>query len=306
MENEKYSCDLESGFCGIPTHGGLERDYDALQKPHEKPLHIVYFSDPVCSYCWNIEAYLRKLSLEYGQYFTCEERMGGLLETFGIKSYSDEVTDAEEMASMWDKISEKLRLPINGKIWLTDPLSSSYPPSIAFKAAQLQSEELALKLMRRLREALYVEVLNISKWNVIKEQAEAVGLNIEKLEADYSNGSAKKAFEEDLELTQKLKVDIFPTLIILNKKNQNYTLSAPSFYVQIEDGIKKMNPGAILNRYNRDVEWLLNHFGSSTLKEMSVLTELSYPACEDALDSLVDAGKAVRIRSPKGSLWRTK
>ena len=31
-------------------------------------------------------------------------------------------------------------MPIDGDVWLEDPLNSSYPPSIAFKAAEMQDK----------------------------------------------------------------------------------------------------------------------------------------------------------------------
>jgi hypothetical protein len=42
----------------------------------------------------------------------------------------------------------------DGDIWLEDPLPSSYPPSIAFKAAQMQDGDLAILFLRRIKEML--------------------------------------------------------------------------------------------------------------------------------------------------------
>jgi hypothetical protein len=36
------------------------------------------------------------------------------------------------------------KTPLDGDIWIEDPLHSSYPPSIAFKAAQIQSNDKAI------------------------------------------------------------------------------------------------------------------------------------------------------------------
>jgi hypothetical protein len=48
------------------------------------------------------------------------------------------------------------KTPLDGDIWIEDPLHSSYPPSIAFKAAQIQSNDKAISL-RRLQEMIFIE-----------------------------------------------------------------------------------------------------------------------------------------------------
>ncbi|MBP8677939.1 MAG: DsbA family protein, partial [Bacteroidales bacterium] len=45
----------------------------------EKPIHIIYFSDPVCSYCWGSEPIISRLKRERGDKFYIEYRMGGLM-----------------------------------------------------------------------------------------------------------------------------------------------------------------------------------------------------------------------------------
>ncbi len=306
-KNKGFVCDPESGFCSIPSSGTTDVNYNALNTPKEKPLHIVYFSDPICSYCWNLDGYLRKLELEYGDYFTLEERMGGLMPEFGVESYEGEVTDPSKMAHMWNKVSEDLRVPVNGNVWLKNPLKSSFPASIAFKAAEMQSKEKGMKLLRRLREALFVEAKDISNWAVIETEAKAVGLDLEKFKTAFNDGSAKAEFDKDLKLTREAGVDLFPTLFVINKRDMHSELSAPTMYIQLEEAIKKLNEGAKLKTYDKEnVLALVEKFGSTNLKEMSILTGKTFPVCEDLLDKLVQEDKLVEIKSAKGSLWRIK
>lgn len=304
-DNKKFVCDAESGYCGIPSNDIREKKYESLNVPTEKPLHIVYFSDPICSYCWNLEGYLRRLQLEYGDYFTIEERMGGLMASFGTASYEGEITDAEKMARLWNRGSADLRIPINGDVWLKNPLSSSFPPSIAFKAALQQGHKQGELFLRRLREELFVGAKDISSWEVIAQAAEAVKLNMAQFQADFEGGVAEKAFQEDLKLTKELAVDLFPTLFFVNSHGMHEELSAPTMYVQLESAVKKLTEGAKRVDYDRaDTLGLVKRFGSLYLKELSILTEKSFSVCEEELNELVDKGKLARLDSPKGSLWR--
>lgn len=305
-DKKKYSCDPETGYCSVPNSGGSEQNLAALPRVKDKPLHIVYFSDPICSYCWNIEGFLRRLTLEYGQYFTLEERMGGLLRKFGEVDYEGQVTDPEVMARAWDKTSEVLQMPINGSVWLNDPLTSSFPASIAFKAAELQGHDKGMALLRLLREDLFVEAKNISKDEVILEAAKSVGLDMPKFERDYSLVKGEKLFNDDLDLCRELNVDLFPTLFIINEKEEVEELAAPTVYAELKEAVKKMAGGAILAKYDKGPLSLMKKFGTMTLKEMSVLTEMTFPKAADALEQLVVDGKIIEIKSPKGSLWKMK
>jgi hypothetical protein len=61
-----------------------------------------------------------------------------------------------DAAKHWEEVSEH-KTPLDGDIWIEDPLHSSYPPSIAFKAAQIQSNDKAISVLRRLQEMIFIE-----------------------------------------------------------------------------------------------------------------------------------------------------
>ncbi|NBU05819.1 MAG: hypothetical protein EBT39_05670, partial [Sphingobacteriia bacterium] len=145
-------------------------------KPIQKKLKILYFTDPVCSSCWVIEPILRKLKMEYGDYLEIEYRMGGLLPSW--KNYErGNIKIPSDAAKHWHEVSKLHDVPIDGDIWFEDPLSSSFPPSIAFKAAQLQSEYKALKFLRIIKEMVFIDKKNITKWDLIEEAALNAGLD---------------------------------------------------------------------------------------------------------------------------------
>ena len=121
-----------------------------------KPVHILYFTDPICSSCWGIEPQLRRLKLEYGDQMELEYRMGGLLPSWEVYN-SGSISKPSDVAHHWDEVSLFYEMPIDGDVWLDDPLSSSYPPSIAFKAAQMQDEKKAVQFLRRIREMVFLE-----------------------------------------------------------------------------------------------------------------------------------------------------
>lgn len=142
--NNNMICDIHTGSCDTVTSTVLPK------------VKMIYFTDPICSACWGIEPQLRKLKLEYGDHFEIEYRMGGLLKSW--QSYGgNDVSGPASVADHWEEAAKHYQMPIDANVWREDPLQSSYPASIAFKAAQLQDEQKAIKLLRRLREMVFVE-----------------------------------------------------------------------------------------------------------------------------------------------------
>jgi len=123
-------------------------------KPKYKRVHLLYFTDPVCSTCWVIQPQLRKLKLEYGDYLEIDYCMGGLLPSWE-NFQSGGIRTPEDAAEYWTRANEKYGMPIYPDIWYNDPLESSYPPSIAFKAAQMQDTDKAIIFLRRINELLF-------------------------------------------------------------------------------------------------------------------------------------------------------
>ena len=146
-------CDPETGICEVPNHQSHAANSSQISA-NQKSVKIIYYTDPICSSCWGIEPQLRKLKLEYGNSIDIEYRMGGLLPDWSYNSGG--ISKPSDVAHHWDEVSLHYDMPIDGDVWLEDPLPSSYPPSIAFKAAQLQDEEKAILFLREVREMVFL------------------------------------------------------------------------------------------------------------------------------------------------------
>src|SRR5690606_37199953 len=149
----------------------------------KKAIKVIYFTDPICSPCWGIEPQLRKLKLEYGNSVEIEYRMGCLLKDWS--SNRGCISTPSDVAHHSDEVSVHYDMPIDGDVWLEDPLPSSYPPSIAFKAAQLQDEKKAIVFLREIREMVFLQKKNITKWEHLSFAAERSGLDVAQLKKDY-------------------------------------------------------------------------------------------------------------------------
>lgn len=294
-------CDTTTGICEIPgmqNTGSLESPV-----PVNKPIKIIYFTDPICSSCWGIEPQLRRLKLEYGHVIEFDYHMGGLLPDWSYNSGG--ISQPSDVAHHWDEVSQHYQMPIDGDVWLEDPLNSSYPPSIAFKAAQLQDKGKALVFLRRIREMVFLEKKNITRWEHLALAATQSGLDAGRLKTDTEQ-QGKTDFNADLELARKMGVRGFPSVFITDSSGRSEFVYGFRPYTSYEEGIKKLLPAAIKNVYDKSWESLFKHYPTLTTREFGELSDLNVKESELLLEKLMKEGKLTQLVTKNGVLWKLK
>jgi len=298
--NNPLMCDPVEGICGIPdsTTNTKITTYSI-----EKPVKVIYFTDPICSSCWGIEPQLRKLKLEYGNNMEIEYRMGGLLPDWNYNSGG--INKPSDVAHHWDEVSGYYDMPIDGDVWLEDPLHSSYPPSIAFKAAQMQDNQKAVLFLREIREMVFLQKKNIAKWEHLEVAAKKVGLDAVQLKKDYE-GKAKNLFEEDLKLAREYGVRGFPTIFFLDNSGNKEIVYGSKPYAFYETSVLKLHSKAIKNEYSKNWETLFAKYNSLTAKEFSELSGTPRAESEKQLNELATKGNLDKFTTKNGSIWIRK
>lgn len=291
-------CDPETGACEIPGISGSEQHQHV--KTGNKPVKIIYYTDPICSSCWGIEPQLRRLKLEYGDQVEIDYRMGGLLPDWSYNSGG--ISKPSDVAHHWDEVSAYYNMPIDGNVWLEDPLPSSYPPSIAFKAAQLQDKEKAVVFLRELRELLFLKKKNITKWEYVEQAAKKSGLDVKQLKADYE-GRANELFREDLNYARQLGVRGFPSIFITDGAGASEFIYGFRPYSNFETGLKKIYPEAIKTDYKKDWASLFANYPTLTTREFAELADTSPEESIKELESLAQQGKITKFESRNGPIW---
>lgn len=298
-QNNPLLCDIETGICEVTEDMNSTSTHSKMQSSN-KSIKLIYYTDPICSSCWGIEPQLRKLKLEYGDAIEIDYKMGGLLPDWSYKSGS--IGKTSDVAAHWDEVSAHYDMPIDGDVWLEDPLDSSYPPSIAFKAAQLQDEEKAILFMREIREMVFLKKKNIAKWEHLATAAKNVGLDVDELKTDFE-GKAKKLFEDDLKLGKELGVTGFPTIFFNDESSNNEIVYGTRPYAFYEMAILKLNPNNTKKEYRKNWETLFSKYHSLTAKEFSELSGTPRIESEEYLNGLVLKGNLEKLTTKNGSIW---
>lgn len=188
---------------------------------------IIEFTDPVCTWCWGSEPLLKKLEARFPKKLKISFVMGGLVED--IRNFRDDVNDIggdikntnKSIAKHWVEASHRHKMPVcvEGFKLFSDKYFSSYPANIAYHAAKLQSEKLANKYLRRIREAVATEACQVTNKDVLIELASDVGLKVGAFIQAMEDGTAERLFQEDLHFTRSQRVYGFPSFLIRNNYN---------------------------------------------------------------------------------------
>lgn len=299
MQTEKIelmNCDMETGICEIPQAPNKQTD------DSKKAVKLLYFTDPICSSCWGIEPQLRKLKQEYGAYFDIEYRMGGLLKSWDEYGGSD-VSGPESVAEHWEEAGAHYQMPIDGDVWRFDPLHSSYPPSTAFKAAQLQGNHKADQFLRRIKKMVFMEKKNIAKTEHLVQAATDAGLDVARFEYDYQH-DANQLFEEDLSMARELGVRGYPTIYFMDADDNQFKVYGSKPYQVYEQALLKLLPGDVLKDTPSSYETILKGHDTVTLKEFAVFYDKSIPEAEAILNDLVQQKKVQKVVLKAGPLWK--
>lgn len=294
-------CDPKEGICGVPQ---TENNVVKSELPQaEKPITVTYYTDPICSSCWGIEPQLRQLKLEYSDIVTINYHTGGLLPDWSYNSGG--ISKPSDVAHHWDEVSLYYDMPIDGNIWLEDPLQSSYPPSIAFKAAQMQDKNKAISFLRELREMVFLQKKNITQWEHIAKAADKAELNITQLKQDIA-GKAKELFENDLKLGKDLGIRGFPTMIFTDKQGNKEVVYGAKPYAYFEKAILKLNPKTTKKEYKKDWQTLFGYYPTLTAREFSQLSGMPRKDSEVYLNQLTEQGFLEKYTTKNGSIWKKK
>ncbi len=299
--NNPLICDPETGVCEIPNRE-TETTSENTAFRSDKPIRVIYYTDPICSSCWGIEPQLRRLKLEYGHVLDFDYRMGGLLPDWSYNSGG--ISKPEDVAHHWDEVSRHYQMPIDGDVWLEDPLRSSYPPSIAFKAAQMQNAEKAISFLRNMRELLFLKKKNITKWENLARAAKSTGLDTDRLKQDVESGKANELFEQDLAFAKKIGVRGFPSIYFKDREGNEEFVYGSRPYRFYEEAIQKLYPEVQSQAFDTSLKTLVKGFGSLTPKEYSILSGQNLNDSTSLLEEQVQAGALTRVETKNGSLYR--
>jgi putative protein-disulfide isomerase len=173
--------------------------------------HLIYFSDPMCSWCYGFSPVVDEIRRNYGRALPIRLVMGGL------RPGTETVTTrerAKELAGHWTHVTEATGLPFNASlIKRGDFVYDTDPAARAVVVVRREDPEMALRYLQALQHAFYAEARDITQGGVLADIAEEFGLGRASFLAAWDEEDAKAETWRDYALSQRAGVTGFPTLI---------------------------------------------------------------------------------------------
>lgn len=173
--------------------------------------HLIYFSDPMCSWCWGFSPTLTAVRREFGEALPIRLIMGGLRP-----GTEEPMTDAakQAMRGYWPQVTEASGQPFDyafldreGFIYDTDPAAR------AVVIVRRRRPEIVLDFLERTQRAFYAENQDVTDPEVLAGLAAEFGLDRDAFLAEHDSEAAKEETWRDYAISQRAGVTGFPTLI---------------------------------------------------------------------------------------------
>jgi predicted DsbA family dithiol-disulfide isomerase len=152
-------------------------------------VHVTYFTDPFCPWCWTVEPHLRRLEVEFGDQVSVTFVIVGLAEQLDSEK-------AREIAISTVEASARSAMPADPRIYLTSPPSSTYPAALAVCAVAEQRDP--ADYLRRLREAIFLERRPMDRPEALVDVAREVrttpSIDLDRLRRDMESDTVAAAF----------------------------------------------------------------------------------------------------------------
>lgn len=180
-------------------------------EPAADQKQLLYFADPMCSWCWGFQPVIAGLAELHGDSLPIRPIMGGL-RVGNEKVMTQEAKD--EIREHWEHVHEGTGQPFNFDFFDRDDFV--YDTELACRAVVTSrgvEPRVSLSLLARLQRAFYAENQDITDRDTVIALAVDSGLEESPFVNTFDSEEAKQVTAGDFELTQSIGVQGFPTLL---------------------------------------------------------------------------------------------
>lgn len=278
---------------GAPT---VELGDRLRERPHPGKARIELLTDPWSVWCWGFEPGRRALELRYP---SIEFRflLGGM-----FPQMPDPREVGFDIERFFAIVQRTTGMPIRADGIRRDPATSTYPACIFVHAAREADPDLEPAYLRALREAAYLDGLNISRPEVGAQVAARVGVPTDRFRAALDTGAAKASFEAQLAAVHEQGLHAYPTFVITSgdrKVRVEGFQSLPGL-VAIAQSISGQAHAPLPDPPLAEV---LVPGERLATREVAEVLGVSLEEAYDRLAALETKGDAVRERFATGDAW---
>lgn len=247
-----------------------------------KPMEIYAFIDPLCPSCFDLQPILRKLQVEYEQYFTLRVVLSTQLSTLNSFSKNMSITEGN---------------------FIHPAL-----PSVAIKAAELQGKRAGIRFLLKLQEQLFLDTKNVADYSSLLSIAEAAQLDVEEFKSDIHSKEAIHAFQCDLYISREMDVTESPSMVFFNERIEDEGLKVCGIYAYdvYEKILAEMLDFQIFRQEPPSLDELFLRYNTLSTKEVASIYGVTNYAAERELKKRTLLQQIERIPMANTTQWRLK
>ena len=189
--------------------------------------HLVYFADPMCSWCWGFSPVISAIEERFGAALPIRLVLGGL------RPGADQELSAAERAdirSHWTHVHDASGQPFDfaffdrpGFVYDTEPASR------AVVVLRRHGVEQALRALRHIQAAFYAHNQDVTDAAVLGTLAGELGMDPAEFAREFESEGVRRETWSDFAMAQQAGVRGFPTLIAGSGVGNRYVLITNGF-----------------------------------------------------------------------------
>ncbi|CAG4924035.1 unnamed protein product [Acidocella sp. C78] len=189
--------------------------------------HLVYFADPMCSWCWGFSPVIDAISQTFGDELPIRLVLGGLRPRT-VEPMDD--SGRADVRSHWEHVHEASGQPFDFAFFDRPRfVYDTEPPCRAVAVIRRRGMQPALAALKRIHRAFYAENQDVTDTETLVRLAGEIGVDPDQFRAEFTSDSAIEETWADFELTQGAGVRGFPTLIAGQGDEGRYALVTHGF-----------------------------------------------------------------------------
>jgi putative protein-disulfide isomerase len=172
---------------------------------------LIYFADPMCSWCWGFAPVIDGLRERWGEALPVRLVLGGLRPGTTEPMTTEAKTS---LAGHWTHVTEASGQPFaDGGMAADDFVYDTDPAAQAVVVARRAGMDVAFRFLHAAQRAFYAEGRDVTRTETLVELAESLGLARDRFADDLASEAAKEETWRDYAISRGAGVTGFPTLI---------------------------------------------------------------------------------------------
>jgi len=189
--------------------------------------HLVYFADPMCSWCWGFSPVIEAISERFGPSLPIRLILGGL-RPWTIEPMTER--DRGDVRDHWEHVREASGQPFEFAFFNRGHfVYDTEPPSRAVVVLRRRGMVTGLAALRRIHRAFYAENRDVTDADTLTDLAAECGVDPDEFRDEFDSKAAVEETRDDFATAQSVGIRGFPTLIAGEGNDDKYVLVTHGF-----------------------------------------------------------------------------